>query len=208
MEANMRKILLVLVGAMVVGYAGYVFYARFAPSNPDRFAQCRADGISGAADIGSPFSLINQDGNRVSDFEVIDRLSLVYFGYTYCPDVCPLDTSRNAEVADTMAARGIEVKPVMITIDPARDTPAELKAFVSYLSDKMVGLTGSDAEIAAAIKAYRVYAVKSGSGEDYLMDHSTYTYLMAPGNEMLTYFNRDATPQEMADTIACFAGRL
>lgn len=183
--------------------------APISAAEEDKFEECRATAIAGGGPaIGGPFTLTDQNGNRVTDKDVIDRLSLVYFGYTYCPDVCPLDTYRNAEAVDILAERSIEVKPVMVTIDPERDTPEVMKAFVEYLHDDMVGLTGSAEEIKAAIKAYRVYAAKNGDGEDYLMDHSTSTYLMAPEIGILEFFGREYTPNQMADAIACFAEKL
>jgi len=175
----------------------------------DQFAQCRATSVAGgAAAIGGPFELIDHTGKRVTNVEVIDRPTLLYFGYTYCPDVCPLDTYRNAEAVSLLAERGLEVKPAMITIDPTRDDPETLRAFVEYLHEDMVGLTGSEAEIKAAIKAYRVYAAKNGEGENYLMDHSTFTYLMAPDYGFLEYFDRDVTPENMAERVACFVDKL
>jgi len=133
---------------------------------------------------------------------------LVYFGYTFCPDVCPLDTYRNAEAVAVLEERGIDVKPVMITIDPERDDAESMAAFAEYMHEDMVGLTGTKEEIKAAIKAYRVYAAKNGEGDNYLMDHSTWTYLMAPDHGFLEFFNRDVTPEDMADQVACFVENL
>ena len=187
--------------------AGFLFTLR-APAE-DQFAECRANS-SGlpVAKIGGPFELTDHTGARVTDVDVIDRPSLVYFGYTYCPDVCPFDTYRNAEAVALLQERGVDVKPVMVTIDPGRDTPETMAAFVGYLHEDMVGLTGSAEEIAAAIKAYRVYAVKNGDGENYLMDHSTSTYLMAPGYGFIDAFPRELTEEDMADQVACFVSKL
>jgi len=96
----------------------------------------------------------------------------------------------------------------MITIDPERDNVESMSAFVEYLHEDMVGLTGTKEEIAVAIKAYRVYAAKNGEGDNYLMDHSTWTYLMAPEHGFLEFFNRDETPEDMADRVACFVENL
>ncbi len=169
-------------------------------------ADCEPAAVAGGqAAIGGPFSLINQDGVRVTDKDVITDLSLIYFGFTFCPDVCPLDTARNLEAIDILTDRGIEVTPIFITIDPARDTPEALKDFVDVLHPKLIGLTGTEAEIDAASKAYKTYRRKVGEGDtDYVMDHSTFTYLMSPSG-LVEYFRRAVTPEQMADRIACFA---
>lgn len=203
----MRPVILTVsaVLAIAVGVSAYIMR----PASGDKFAECRATSVAGgAAAIGGPFELTNQNGDRVTDVDVIDGPTLMYFGYTFCPDVCPLDTYRNNEAVALLAERGIKVNNVMVTIDPERDTPESMAAFVGYLDENMIGLTGSAEDIAKAIKAYRVYAVKNGDGENYLMDHSTSTYLMAPEYGFLEFFGRDDTPEGMADSVACFAGKL
>lgn len=195
-----------LVAVTALG-AGLFFVLK--PAGDDQFAECRTTAVAGGtASIGGPFELTDHTGKRVTDVDVIDKPSLVYFGYTFCPDVCPLDTYRNAEAVALLQERGVDVKPVMITIDPGRDTPESMAAFVGYLHDDMVGLSGSAEEIAAAIKAYHVYAAKNGDDENYLMDHSTSTYLMAPDYGFLEFFRREMTPEDMADQVACFVDKL
>ena len=203
-----RFFAIIAVIVVLTGLGTALFFA-LRPAPDDRFAQCRATAVAGgAATIGGPFELTDHTGKRVTDADVIDGPTLMYFGYTFCPDVCPLDTYRNAEAVAVLDERGVDVKPVMVTIDPARDTPESMAAFVGYLHENMVGLTGTQEEIDAAIKAYRVYAVKNGDGENYLMDHSTWTYLMAPDYGFLEFFGRDITPEDMADKVACFVDKL
>lgn len=205
----MSRIFAILAALVVVVTLGVGLFFALRSQPDDQFAECRATAVAGgSAAIGGPFELTDHTGARVTDVDVIDRPTLVYFGYTYCPDVCPLDTYRNAEAVALLQERGVDVKPVMVTIDPARDTPENMAAFVGYLHEDMVGLTGSDEEIGAAIKAYKVYAAKNGDGEDYLMDHSTSTYLMAPEHGFLEFFRRETTPEEMADQVACFVDKL
>ncbi len=204
-----RRLVYAAAGAIALLVLGSVLaiYRPWAPA--DRFAACRSTAVAGgAADIGGPFSLIDQTGARVTDAEVIDRPSLVYFGYSFCPDVCPTDLSRNAQAVDALAEHGLDVKPVFITVDPDRDTPEAMADFVGYMHEKMVGLTGSADEIKAAADAYRVYYARRGSGDDYLMDHTSYTYLMAPGQGMLELFRSDMPAEEMADRVGCFVDRL
>ncbi|MEK6204178.1 MAG: SCO family protein, partial [Amylibacter sp.] len=194
---------------VVLSGLGTALFFALRPAPADKFAECRATAVAvGSAAIGGQFELTDHTGLRVTDVDVIDGPTLMYFGYTFCPDVCPLDTYRNAETVALLEERGVDVKPVMVTIDPSRDTPESLAAFVGYLHEDMVGLTGTTEEIAAAIKAYRVYAAKNGEGENYLMDHSTWTYLMDPEHGFLEFFGRDITPENMADKVACFVDKL
>ncbi len=171
----------------------------------DPFADCRTSKVAGIGRIGGPFTLTDQNGKIQTDKQVIDGLTLVYFGYTYCPDICPLDTARNAETASKLKDRGISVKPVFITIDPQRDTPEALTEFVAYNAPGMVALTGTAAQIADVAKSYGVYFAKNGSGDDYLMDHSVQTYLMHPEYGFLEFFPRAIRAKQMVETIACFA---
>mgnify|MGYP001796187741 CR=1 FL=1 len=185
---------------LIAGTAAYAVLLR--PDN--RFAQCGDTSVAtGGQPLGGPFELTRHDGVRVTDTDVIDGLTLVYFGYTFCPDVCPIDTGRNADATALVVEQGVTVKPVLISVDPGRDTPEVLADYTSWMHPRMVGLTGSEEEIADAARGYRAY-YDVGSGEDYLVAHSTFTYLMAPEHGFLTFFNRDATTEEMAEKIACY----
>ena len=200
---------IVAAAVAVVGLAIGGYFAFLRPG-ADPLADCRRGAVAaGAATIGGPFTLTDGDGRRVTDADVIKGPTLVYFGYTFCPDICPTDVSRNALAADELAEKGIDVGQVFVTIDPARDTPEAVKAFTSAIDPAIVGLTGSDDDIAAAARAYKVYYRKAaGDPEFYLMDHSTFTYLMAPGTGFLEFFSSDATPDAVAQSVACFAERL
>lgn len=158
----------------------------------------------GEGAIGGAFELVDQHGTTVTDTDVIDGLTLIYFGYTYCPDICPLDTQRNLETVDILDARGVDITPVFITIDPARDTVQALNDYASVSHDRLIALTGTEEQIKIASKAYRTFYRKNGEGDDYLMDHSTFSYLMDKTG-FLQFFRRDLTPEEMAKTISCFA---
>ncbi|SHE31754.1 protein SCO1/2 [Ruegeria intermedia] len=172
----------------------------------DKFAQCRTSQIAGgSAAIGGPFELINSKGETVTDKDVITEPSLIYFGYTFCPDVCPLDTTRNAEAVDILAERGYSVTPIFISIDPDRDTPEVVGDFAYNLHEKMIGLTGTPEQVKAASKAYKTYyKAQDKSDEYYLVDHSTFTYFVTPQDGFLEFFKRDDTAEQMADRVACF----
>lgn len=167
---------------------------------------CGGNSVAGgSAAIGGPFELVAPDGSLVTETDVIDRPSLVYFGYTFCPDVCPFDVARNALAVDILDEQGIDVRPVFISVDPERDTPDVMGQYAEDMHPKMIALTGSAEQVKAAAQAYKVYYAKgSGEGEFYLVDHSTFTYLMLPGTGLATYFGREDTPEEMAEQTACF----
>lgn len=169
-------------------------------------AQCRGGVVAtGSASIGGPFELVSETGETVTEAEVLTRPSLVYFGYTFCPDVCPMDVARNAEAVDLLQERGYDVQPVFISVDPDRDTPEVVEWFTDAMHPDMLGLTGSLEQVAAASRAYKTYYRKQeGDEEYYLVDHSTFTYLMLPGSGFADFFRREDSPMQMAERVACF----
>jgi cytochrome oxidase Cu insertion factor (SCO1/SenC/PrrC family) len=160
-------------------------------------------GSTGTADVGGPFELVNQDGAKVTDADFHGRLMLIYFGFTFCPDACPTALGVMAAAIEKLDVAGERVVPILISIDPARDTPAALKEYVGNFHPRMVGLTGTDEQIAKVAKEYKVFYQKApgATGEDYLMDHSTLIYLMDGEGKFLTYFGPQATPDEVAEAI-------
>ena len=171
----------------------------------DMFAQCRKSVVGGTAKIGGPFTLVDENGKTVTDKDVFNKPSLLYFGYTYCPDVCPLDSMRNAEATILLEERGYEVTPIFISIDSERDTPELLTEFTDVMHPRMLGLSGTAEQVKAASQAYRTYYKVQNPGDPYtLIDHSTQTYLVFPETGFAEFFNRDTTPEEMADRVACF----
>lgn len=198
----------VAVAAMVGLIAGSVLYVRLQQAG-DPFAECRG-GQVGGGDIGGPFTLVDDTGATVTERDVITEPTLVYFGYTYCPDVCPTDAARNAEAVDILAKGGTPARTVFISIDPARDTPEALRDFTDAIHPDMIGLTGTEAQVKAASNAYRTfYKVRNAGDEYYLMDHTTLTYLMQPGTDgtptFMDFFQSDASPQDIAARTACYA---
>lgn len=201
----MSKLYAGLAAACVVGLmagtGGYIIMNR----SVDPYAQCRAGSVGGG-DIGGPFTLVDQTGKTVTDKDVFTKPALVYFGYTFCPDICPLDAQRNAEAVDILESKGMEVTPVFISVDPARDTPEVLADFAGNLHPRMIGLTGTEEQVKAASQAYRTFYRKQ-DGDDpefYLMDHSTFTYLVLPETGFAEFFRRDDTAEQMAERTACF----
>ncbi len=198
----------IAVAAMVGLIAGSVLYVRQQRAG-DAFADCRGGQVGGGS-IGGPFTLVDTAGTTVTDRDVITGPTLIYFGYTFCPDICPMDAARNAEAVDILAKGGTGAKAVFITIDPARDTPEALRDFTASLGTGMIGLTGTEAQIKAASDAYRTFYQVSNPGDEYyLMDHTTLTYLMQPGADgapaFMDFFKNDVSAPDMAAQVACFA---
>ena len=140
--------------------------------------------------VGGPFSLIDSAGKRVTDKDFRGRYMLVFFGYTYCPDVCPSGLQVISAALDQLGPAADKITPLFISIDPARDTPEKMGAYVKSFHPRLIGLTGSPEETAAAIKNYRVYAKKvpdDRNPADYTMDHSSIVYLMSPAGELITF---------------------
>jgi cytochrome oxidase Cu insertion factor (SCO1/SenC/PrrC family) len=165
---------------------------------------------SGTADIGGPFTLTDNTGRRVTDKTYAGKYMLVYFGYTYCPDTCPTELSLMSRAVDQLGKDASAVQPIFITIDPERDTVKEMADYVSHFGSSLVGLTGTPEEIASVAKAYRVFYQKvaqhteDGAKADpggYLMNHSSFIYLMGPDGAYIDNFAPGTTPQDMAKRI-------
>lgn len=202
---NPRLIALCSVVGIVALMVGIWFFTQGSKGD-DQFAQCRASTVAGGAGaLGGPFELVNAEGKTVTDTDVITEPSILYFGYTFCPDVCPLDVNRNALAVDVLEERGMSVTPVFISIDPKRDTPDVVGDFAANMHERMIGLTGSPEQVKAVSQAYRTY-YRAQDGEDdyYLVDHSTFSYLVMPEHGFVEFFRREITPDQMAETVACF----
>ena len=170
--------------------------ATLAACNPSSNTPAAAPPLAGAK-IGGPFTLTDQDGKTVRDTDFAGKYRLVYFGYSYCPDICPVDLQKLmrglAAFEKSDPARGAKVVPMFITVDPERDTPAALKPFVSRYHPRLIGLTGTPDQIAAVAKAYVViYNKVPGSAPDrYLMAHSQLAFLMDPVGKPLALLPLD-----------------
>jgi protein SCO1/2 len=206
---------LALAGALATLLAligGSLALTWWAGSGDDAFAQCRQGQVAGGmGSIGGPFTLVDSTGRTVTDRDVITEPALIYFGYTFCPDVCPLDTARNAEAIDLLAEAGVSATPVFISIDPERDTPDVVGRFAGNLHERMIGLTGSPDQVRAASQAYKTYYSAQGTLADdpyYLVDHSTFTYLALPDVGVVEFYRRDTSAQDIAASVACFAGAV
>jgi len=201
----MDRIIAITAAALMVVLLGVIGWLTLgANASDDQFAECRRSSVAGG-DLGGAFELVNGAGETVTNVDVITEPALIYFGYTYCPDVCPLDVDRNAQAVEILEAGGQSVTPVFITVDPARDTPDVVGEFADAMHPRMIGLTGSPEQVKAASQAYRTYykAHDPVDGE-YLVDHSTFSYLVMPEVGFVDFFRREMTPDVMAEKIGCF----
>ena len=193
-----QVVLLAVTGIVIAAIAAFILYGGGA-------------GGKSVASIGGPFALVDHKGQPKTDKDFRGKHMLIYFGYTYCPDVCP-----TALQSMTLAMNQLDpetqkkITPVFITIDPKRDTAEQLNAYVENFHPSMVGLTGTPEEIAKTAQVYRVYFGRAKGAEqestDYLMDHSSIVFLMNPDGEYVTHFTHATLPERMAEKLAKTAG--
>jgi protein SCO1/2 len=161
-----------------------------------------------AARIGGPFSLVDHQGKSLTEADFSGRYMLIYFGYTFCPDVCPTSLTIMADALNLIGSDADAVVPVFVTVDPERDTPEHLSMYVGHFHPRLVGLTGTAEQVKAAAKVYRVYYAKAreqgADGDDYLVDHTSIVYLMGPDGEFRAHFTHQTDAETMAKKIREF----
>jgi protein SCO1/2 len=196
-----RLLWALMVGMMVVAAVAVITIWQVVRSGP------RGDPTA-AAEIGGGFTLTDQTGRTVTDRAYDGRYRLIYFGYTFCPDACPTELQTMAQAVDALGSAGAAVQPIFITVDPARDTAEKLAHYVPLFDKRLVGLTGTPEQIAAVAKAYKVYyaKVEQPNGAPYLMNHSSFVYLMDPAGKFLTVFQSDMDSDRMAAEIRRYMG--
>jgi protein SCO1/2 len=160
--------------------------------------------LSQGVSLGGPFSLTDHTGRAVTDRDFAGRWMLVYFGFTYCPDMCPTELGTMAAAVDAMGQAGEAVVPVLITVDPERDRPEQLADYVGRFHPRLVGLTGTPEQVAEAARRYRVYYAKSRRSEttEYLVDHSGFVYLVGPDGRVRTLFRPETHPEAIAAAVS------
>jgi cytochrome oxidase Cu insertion factor (SCO1/SenC/PrrC family) len=158
--------------------------------------------VSGRIAVGGPYALTDQDGKPRSSADFHGRYQLIYFGYTFCPDVCPTTLALMAAALDKMGEDQSRIVPVFITVDPDRDKPGVLKKYLAAFGPRFVGLTGSQQQIAQVEKEYRVYAKKQAlQGGNYSMDHSSVIYLVGPEGQLISFYDEAASPDDLAKDL-------
>ena len=163
-----------------------------------------ARAATSAVTIGGPFTLSTPDGATVTDETYRGKWLLVYFGYTFCPNSCPTTLLEVATALKKLGADADHVQPLFITVDPQRDTPKVMQQYTASFDPRIVGLTGTQQQIAAAAQEYGVYyaRVPSGPGaDDYVVDHSTYLYVMNPHGKFVRAFDTNTSGDRIADVL-------
>lgn len=193
-----RLAVLAAIGLAIGAFAGLVMF-------PEVMRKAIPDQASvGRALVGGPFSLIDHTGKRVTDKDFKGRYMLVMFGFTYCPDICPSGLQVMAAALDKLGPKADKITPILITVDPERDTPEALKAYVPSFHARLVGLTGTPQEIAATTKSYRVYYKKVTDEKNpgaYTIDHSALIYLMGPDGAYVAHFPYATSPDVLAERL-------
>ncbi|HJZ31170.1 MAG TPA: SCO family protein [Hyphomicrobiaceae bacterium] len=199
-NSSVRLALIVLAGLAVGAVAALAIF----PEARARLLPTGATSV-GRALVGGPFQLTDQAGKRVTDKDFRGRYTLVFFGFTNCPDICPSALQVMAAALDQLGPKGQAVTPLFISVDPERDSPRELATYVKSFHPRLVGLTGTPEEIEAVTKAYRVYVKKvadTRSSAGYSFDHSAIIYLMGPDGAYVTHFTATTSADAMAERLA------
>ena len=189
LEKRIFAVFILVIAALVAGIAGY-----------STLRDARMPVSSGTALVGGPFTLTSHEGKRVTNEDFRGKYMLVTFGYTYCPDVCPTELQIISAALELLGEQAKDIQPIFITVDPERDTPAVMKSYVSAFSPRLIGLTGTDAEVAKVAKAYAVYYKKQEAqgASGYLMDHSSAPMLFGPDGAPIALAPADEGPDAVA----------
>lgn len=198
-----------VIGAFLVGLVlagGIVWWQLDAVRDAARSQTSGGPADFSGVDLGGDFTLTDHTGARVGPADFDGDYLLIYFGFAFCPDVCPTELAEMSQAIDLLDEQGARVQPLFVTIDPARDTPEVLAAYVPLFHPRLVGLTGSPQDIADVAEAYRAYyrRVDSEAYTYYLMDHSSFIYFTDGTGDLLYLFAPRHTPEEMAETMRRF----
>jgi protein SCO1/2 len=207
---RLRSSLLLGCALIAAGAAGFALFeimkpdSTRGPASPASAGSVSAGSASTAPiSVGGPFALTDHTGKRVTEADYRGRVILVFFGYTYCPDVCPATLNNISDALRLLGDRADEVAPLFISVDDGRDDLKRMAEYVAAFDRRVVGLVGSAEEIAAAAKAYRIYYAKREreAPNDYLMDHSAYVYVMDRDGRYVTHLRATDTPEKIAETV-------
>ena len=200
------KSIVVALAGVALGLAAAV---ALIPQVRERILPSVGEQVSGKALVGGPFTLTDAAGKKVTDQDFRGKYMLVFFGYTSCPDICPAGLQLMAGALEKLGPKAERIVPVFISVDPARDTPQKLGAYVKNFDPRLLGLTGTPDEIAAVAKAYKVYYAKVANNDkpdDYTMDHTSIMYVMDPKGEFVTHFTPQTSAEDMAAKLAKLLG--
>ena len=191
----MTRIIIILV--LGLGISGVIAYSQIKNETTMKVVE---------KNFGGPFTLTDQDGKEVTEKDYEGQYRLIYFGFTYCPAICPTELQRMASVLKDLSPKGDLITPIFITVDPERDTVDTMKQYVELFHPRLIGLTGTPEQIKEITKAYKIYyaKVQDETMSDYTMDHSSFIYFMAPNNDLLKIFKMDDEIDYMVKTIHRF----
>ncbi|KAI7833228.1 SCO1/SenC-domain-containing protein, partial [Kickxella alabastrina] len=197
------------IGLFLLSAAGIVYYFTIKKEQirKERIENQGKQGSVGKPEVGGPFELIDQNGHVFSDKDLRGKFALIYFGFCHCPDICPDELDKIGDALEILdrspLTRGV-IQPVFITCDPQRDSPEAIAEYLPQFHPKFVGLTGSIDQVRSACKAFRVYFSKPpkvADNQDYLVDHSIFSYFMDPDGEFIDVYGKDRTAEYMAADI-------
>ncbi|MBT3991132.1 MAG: SCO family protein [Rhodospirillaceae bacterium] len=204
---------LLLAIVIVAGGLGLRAFTDQQAADGNNIARVTQKGSSGSKSSGTPaiggaYTLLDQNGKAVSHKTYQGKYVLIFFGYTFCPDVCPTTLTVFSSVMDLLGKDAAKVQPIFVTVDPERDTPEHLKSYLTHFHKSFAGLTGSVQQIEHVKKVFRIYAAKTAQDEkdpeDYLMDHSSVSYLMGPDGKFLTFFSYGLEAEAIATKLKEF----
>ena len=193
-----------------IAFAAIMLLATAAIATYALMSAPRGPQSSGEALIGGPFTMVNHKGETVTEKNFAGKPMLIFFGYTWCPDVCPTELQVMAEALRQLGDRGRDIQPILVSVDPARDTPKILGEYVANFGEQFVGLTGTPEQVKAMADAYRVFYARVENKDDpaaYLMDHSSIIYLMGADGKFLKHFTYSTDAKALAEGIAKALGR-
>ena len=153
----------------------------------------------GSGLVGGSFELLDQDRNSITNNSFPNKFKIIYFGFTFCPDVCPMGLTTISEALDSLGTKAQHIQPIFITLDPLRDTAEVLKSYKENFHESIIFLTGSEEQIRSVAKLYKVYFQKTNDNDDYLIDHSAVSFIMAPSGGYLKHFGPNATAAEFSN---------
>jgi len=200
-----RRLVIISLSALAIGAALAVMLISSPGPRPVKVKN------SGAAAIGGAFTLTNHLGQKVTEKSLLGKYSLIFFGFTYCPDVCPVAMQNMTAALDMLGDEADKITPVFITTDPERDTVEKVAEHVSAFHKSFIGLTGTTEQIKTASKAYRIYSAKRKNGDmpdGYSIDHASIIYFMGTDGKYLTHFNHSTPPKAMAVRIKLILGQI
>ena len=194
--------IIIILSLIIAAISAYVLLTQELPNKP--LAGKGQPSDSNELEIGGSFSLVTSNGEVFTEKDLEGKISLIYFGFTFCPDICPTSLHKLNHVIDTLDRYQIEIQPIFITIDPTRDTKDLLKEYLAHFNPKIIGLTGSEGEVKDIADKYKVYYAKSGhdnNHSNYMLDHTSFMYLIDSSGRYVKHFYLSDTEEDIIEFI-------